>query len=160
MIKSLNSTSGFGKKVSAVALVGSDGQKVSYSVQPDGLHIAALTKPTNVEHAFVFRVHLDGSKMGFVAFDRHDGPGIRRGHSNTLKWLSGSGGGGGGAPAKDEVVLELWSAERSAWQLIAVTEDDGVYEWQTPKDVAAPLLLRVRARHEDGIEHVVQLPLA
>jgi hypothetical protein len=167
-IKALNSSSTYGKRVSSLALLGAPaGAQIPYRVLADGLHIGPVTKPAKVDHAFSFRLHLDGSVVGFVAFDRPDReqPTIRPGVRNTLRWLSGAGGDG------SEVAIESWAHNKGAWQPIGTDQrpegvssgipNTGSYEWETPQDIVAPLLLRIRAVGESSeIEHVVQMALA
>ena len=120
-------------------------------------HIASLKKPQNVDHAFVFRAHLGGSKIGFLAWDRLDHP-IRPGRANTLRWLSGAKGKVEAGP----VAIEMWSAQ-GGWQAVAggrSVVNSGAFEWAAPVGLTQAPLLRVRALGEDGVEHITQMMLA
>ena len=134
-------------------------------LQPDGLHIAALEKPSATAHpgpAYVFRVHLDGSTAGFVAWDRQ-AP-IVSGALNTLRWSSGAAAGSGSS-----VAIERWipeSALAGRWAVVQGGEtvsNGGLrssFAWAAPAALAEACLLRVRVLGEKGLEHVAQMPLA
>lgn len=132
--------------------------QVPFQVKADGLHIGPVSKPSNVEHAFVFRIHLDGSQLGFLAFDRPDlqQPRVQAGENHTLRWLSG-------APGVGNVSLEKWSHAAGAWQSITrsggCVPNTGSYLWRAPETVDLPLLLRLSALAEPTVEHVVQMPV-
>lgn len=79
---------------------------------------------------------------------------IRRGERNTVRWLSGATTGGG----RGAVAIEVWSHASATWRTIeAQAPNTGEYEWATPVQLVAPLLMRVRAVGERGVEHVAQM---
>ena len=78
---------------------------------------------------------------------------IRAGARNTLRWLSGGDGRG-------RVAIERWCTRSAAWRLELEAPDSGSATWRAPARLDAPLLLRVRALGEAGVEHVTQMPLA
>jgi hypothetical protein len=146
-IKSINTTAleRLGKKISSVALVGASDQKVDFSLQSDGLHITSLKKPASVQHAFVFRIHLD-SNLGFVAWDRprlEDQPAIRPGRNNTLRWLSGADA----MDTAEDIKLERWVSAEGRWKSLssALLPNTGVFIWDAPSALETPLLLRIQA---------------
>lgn len=120
------------------------------------------------------RMHLDGSRTGFVAWDRPDPtqPKILRGSRHVLRWLSGANPASvaavvANAPAPaPAVAIEMWAHgdaqnPQGAWRAISSEAerlpDTGSYEWEVPLQLVAPLLLRVRALGEQGVEHVAQM---
>eukprot|EP01047_Picozoa_sp_COSAG01_P025076 COSAG01_NODE_1570_length_9869_cov_360.007267_3_plen_46_part_00 len=44
-----------GKRISSLSLLGGSSGQPAFKVQADGLHIGPVSKPDNVDHAFVFR---------------------------------------------------------------------------------------------------------
>lgn len=163
-IKSINTSvvDKLGNKISSVSLVGAPDQTVDFSLQSDGLHIKSLQKPANVEHAFVFRIHMD-SEIGFVSWDRarrEDQPVIRPGFSSTLRWLSGSDN---TKDTADDVNLERWVGAEGRWKPLNANGEPlpntGTYTWNVPPVLESPLLLRITAAFEDGIEHIAQMPV-
>ena len=156
VIKSFNSTKGAGKRITSLSLLGST-EKVSFKLQPDGMHIAPLQKPQSPGPAYVFRAHLDDSAVGFLAWDRNDP--VQAGKRNTLRWLSGAAAGDGSA-----VAIERWTPA-AGWEAVedgARVPNSGSFVWAAPRELDAPPLLRVRAlgRGEEGVEHIAQMMLA
>lgn len=55
VIKCLNSSSEMGNRISSLSLLGGSSGQPAFKAQADGLHIGPVSKPGNVDHAFVFR---------------------------------------------------------------------------------------------------------
>jgi hypothetical protein len=70
---------------------GPDGNNNNNNNETPGLLITGLPAqpPVNTTEAFAFRLHLDGSRLGFVLFDGPH-PGAAPGSVVTLSWASGA----------------------------------------------------------------------
>lgn len=152
VVLSLNSSSEFGNRISSVSLLGG-ADTVTFSVEADGLHLGPVTRPAAVKHAFVFRLHLDGSAVGFVAWDlpHEESPTIIPGGVCHLRWMSGG-------TSDERLAIEMWTG--TTWDVI----DDAVpntraYTWHVPHDlpVGEPTL-RIRAVDELSVQHVTSFP--
>ena len=155
VVHSVNSTTGVGKHVSGVSLVGST-EKVSYTVGADGLHIGPVSQPSSVKHAFVFRAHLDGSRVGFVTWDLLDEqtPVIVPGAVCRLQWRSGGS-------VDDRVSIDVWTG--TVWATVVDRiPNTGRYAWRVPDPllVSGEPVLRIRVVDEPNLSHVASFPLA
>ena len=156
-IKSVNSTAGPGRHVTAVSLVGSSAP-VKYTLAADGLHIAPMQKPAGLDHVFVFRLQMNGTKIGFISWDLLDEstPTIQPGASVTLRWRSGG-------TSDTNVAIDSWFAE--TWhQVTTSTPNTGVFLWDVPEAMGSgdsgPIILRIRSLDEIDIGHTAMFPLS
>jgi hypothetical protein len=151
-VHSLNTSSGDGRRVTGVTLLGSNAT-VKFSVEANGMRLGPVAKPTNVQNAFVFRLHLDNSAVGFVAWDLPDErtPTIVAGGVCHLRWMSGGRG--------DELVaIELWTGVE--WHVVeSAVLNTGTYTWIVPEDLpSGEPTLRIRIVDEPFLQHVASFP--
>ena len=61
----------------------------------------------------------------------------------------------------EDINLERWVSAEGRWKSLssALLPNTGVFIWDAPSALETPLLLRIQAAFEDGIEHVVQVPV-
>lgn len=150
VVKTLNSSSGH--HVTGVTLLGST-DTVNFTVEADGLHLGPVTKPTSVDNAFVFRLHMNGSAVGFVAWDLPDDrtPMVVPGSVCHLRWQSGG-------HADDHVAIDMWDG--TTWVAVDIgLPNTGSFAWQVPMELPRGVpTLRISAVKEPWVQHVAAFP--
>ena len=65
------------------------------------------------------------------------------------------------AEEEQSIAIEMWAHDVGAWRPVTNKArrlpNTGSFQWVTPSVIQTPLLLRVRAIGELGVEHVVQM---
>jgi hypothetical protein len=122
----------------------------------------------------VFRVHLDGSNVGFLAWDLLDQgvAGVARGTQTTLRWKTGAPASDDNSTTTSTVAIDRFVASEAdgsgKWVgVVAQMANTGSYLWDVPHtpDQAkgawstGSVILRIRSVEEPDVEHVGSFPL-
>lgn len=174
LIKSLNSTTGGpGSRVTAVSVLGANASAgfaqfstpVKFQLGSSGLRLGPVAKPVGVEHVFVFRIHLDGSTIGFLTWEPlGTGFGGASASPLVIRWKSGGA-------AELRVSIEYWAIDAAGttaalapgWAAVArSTPNTGLFVWNRPEvatQAPCPLTLRITSIDEPWVQHVTSTPM-